>query len=214
MKRVTLSLILLWCLAAALANTITGKVVGVMDGDTIEILSNRQTYRIRLDGIDCPEKNQAYGTVAKQVTSGLCFGKTVKAKVMDKDRYGRYVAKVILPGGGELNATLLKNGYAWHYKQYSKDSYYASLELAARKARKGLWADTNPIPPWDYRRGGTVRKAANPKTGLYMASVNSKVFHKPSCLQAKKIKATNRVWFGTRSDAVKRGYKPCKLCKP
>ncbi|PKN71879.1 MAG: nuclease [Candidatus Cloacimonetes bacterium HGW-Cloacimonetes-3] len=214
MKQFTITLLLLGCLAVSMATTVTGKVVGVMDGDTIEILSNRQTYRIRLDGIDCPEKNQAFGTVAKQVTSQLCFGMTVKAKVTDKDRYGRFVARVILPSGGELNATLIKNGYAWHYKQYSKDSYYASLETSARIERRGLWADINPIPPWEYRRGVTSKKAVSPITGLYMASVNSRVFHKPSCEQAKRIKAANRRWFQTRVDAVKQGYKACKYCKP
>lgn len=213
-KQVGLILFLCFCISAALATTISGRVVGVMDGDTIEILSNRQTYRLRLDGIDCPEKSQAFGNAAKQVCSNLCFGKTAKAVYTDKDRYGRYLAKVILPGGAELNATLLKNGYAWHYKQYSKDAYYAALELAARKAKAGLWADKNPIPPWQYRRGVSVQQSGTQTTGVFTASQNSKIFHKPACELAKKIKPANRIWFSSRSDATKRGYKACKRCKP
>jgi len=129
-----------------------GKVTSVKDGDTIEILQHRKAYRIRLNGIDCPEKRQAYGMQAKQFTAKLCFGKTVSAKVYNQDRYKRYVADIILPNGSVLNKELLRAGLAWHYKHYSKDKVLAALEEEAKAKKAGLWADKAPVPPWKYRR--------------------------------------------------------------
>lgn len=134
------------------ARNITGRVTAIKDGDTIELLRDRTTYRIRLEGIDCPEKKQPYGNRAKQFVSDLCFGKTVTARISSQDRYGRYLAFIILSDGRNLNHELLRNGLAWHYKQYSKDRNLASLETQARQQRIGLWNDRNPTPPWEYRR--------------------------------------------------------------
>ncbi len=99
--------------AQALATDFTGRVVGVSDGDTITVLSKGKPVRIRLHGIDCPEKRQAFGNRAKQATSKLVFGQTVTVHVMDKDRYGRTVGEVILPDGRVLNQELVKAGFAW-----------------------------------------------------------------------------------------------------
>ena len=130
-----------------------GKVVAVLDGDTIEILdSNNKTYRIRLSGIDCPEKAQAFGQKAKQFTSDLCFGKSVKVIVHSTDRYGREIGDIVLSDGTVVNEELVGAGFAWHYKQYSSDAGLAKLEVEARKKKLGLWADPNPIPPWEFRR--------------------------------------------------------------
>ena len=131
--------------------TLSGEVVGVSDGDTLTLLVGRTTYKIRLNAVDCPESKQAFGTQAKQFTSNMVFGKTVTVKVTDKDRYGRLVGDVLI-GGKSLNQELLRAGMAWHYKQYSKDQELARLELEARSAKRGLWRDSNPTPPWDWRR--------------------------------------------------------------
>lgn len=129
-----------------------GKVIGIKDGDTIEILVNSMPVRIRLYGIDCPEKRQAFGKKAMQYTAGLAFGKTVTAEVKNIDRYGRTVAVIILPDGTNLNYELVKNGYAWHYKQFSKDPNLERFEKEARQKKLGLWSDPNPIPPWEFRK--------------------------------------------------------------
>lgn len=135
------------------------KVVKIKDGDTIELLSPQmQTITVRLAGIDCPEKAQAYGTVARQYTAMLCFGKNVRLKIEDTDRYGRTVGTVILDDGRNLNHELVRNGYAWEYKTYSNDPELALLEQAARNSRLGLWQDENPIEPWNYRRKKTKKK--------------------------------------------------------
>jgi micrococcal nuclease len=134
------------------APTFSGKVVSVLDGDTIEVLLNGSAQRIRLADIDCPEKGQPFGQKAKLFTSDLSMGKNVEVKARAVDRYGRTVADVILPGGNSLNAEILKAGLAWWYRDYSKDNRLGVIESEARKARLGLWSDSKPIPPWVFRR--------------------------------------------------------------
>lgn len=129
-----------------------GQVVAVLDGDTIEVMEQGKAVRIRLYGVDAPEKSQPYGMQAKKFTSEQCFGKTVTLKVKDRDRYGRTVSEVILPDGRSLNRELVRNGYAWWYRQYSRDPSLGELEEEARRAHRGLWADKSPEPPWEYRK--------------------------------------------------------------
>lgn len=130
---------------------INGKVVSIQDGDTITVLQGSSTYRIRLQGIDCPEKGQAFGNVARQFTSDLAFGKKVKVKYEERDQYKRYLGTVYI-GDRNLNKELLKAGLAWHYKEYSQDPVLAGLEVKARLDKKGLWSDPKAIPPWEFRR--------------------------------------------------------------
>jgi endonuclease YncB( thermonuclease family) len=146
---ILLSLSPVW---AAKVTTVKGKVVAVKDGDTIVILKNKTEYTIRLTGIDCPEKKQAFGMKAKQFASDQAFGKTVTAKIYSKDRYKRSLADIILPNGKILNYEMVRAGLAWHYKQYSKDAKLAELERQARKQKIGLWVDKDPVPPWQFRR--------------------------------------------------------------
>jgi micrococcal nuclease len=128
-----------------------GKVVGVSDGDTIKVLKDGKQVKIRLAAIDCPEKGQPYGQKAKQFTPDLVAGKVVKVWETDTDRYGRIVGFVFV-GDKNLNKELLKAGLAWHYKQYSRDPEMAKLEFQARSAKRGLWAEPDPVPPWEWRR--------------------------------------------------------------
>ena len=130
---------------------IEGKVVGVHDGDTITLLQAKKQYKVRLDGIDAPELSQAYGQVSKRFASEFAFGKIARVEVHGVDRYGRYLGEVFV-NGQSLNKAILAAGLAWHYKQYSKDPLLASLEAEARLKRFGLWKDSSPIPPWEYRK--------------------------------------------------------------
>lgn len=129
----------------------TGKVVAVLDGDTIEVLRHGKAERIRLRGVDCPEKKQPFGQKAKQFTSSLVFGKTVTVVPSEKGRYGRTIGDVFLPTGVNLSYELVKAGLAWWYHKYSDDVVLAALELEAQVAKRGLWIDPHPIPPWEYR---------------------------------------------------------------
>ncbi len=149
----SLALVLVALLAIRLLSVkeIRGKVVSIQDGDTITVLQGGATYKVRLFAVDCPEKGQAFGNVAKQFTSDLVFGKTVKVKYEELDRYQRYLGTVYRDELN-LNRELVKAGLAWHYKQYSKDPVLAALEVKARLAKKGLWADPRAIPPWEFRR--------------------------------------------------------------
>lgn len=131
----------------------TGKVVGVTDGDTIKVMHNGREEKVRLQGIDTPEKRQPFGTRAKQLTSHLAFGKTVTVKVTGRDQYGRTIGAVILPDGRNLNHELVKAGFAWWYRKYAPDDrLLEKLEAEARDAKAGLWRDPNPVPPWVFRR--------------------------------------------------------------
>ena len=129
----------------------SGEVVGIMDGDTITVLNSKtiKDVKIRLYGIDCPEKGQAFGKRAKQFTS-----KVVEVKVMDTDRYGRTVA-MIYADKILLNEELLKAGLAWVYYQYCHEMIchaWADYQFAAKLDKRGLWHDPNSIPPWEFRR--------------------------------------------------------------
>lgn len=135
-------------------NNITGKVIKIKDGDTIDILFNGKALTIRFAHIDCPEykSKQPFGTNARQFTSDLCFGQTVTIENEQKfDRYKRLIGVVINEKGQNLNKELIKAGLAWHFKKYSNDSSYVDLENKARQSKFGLWTDSNPTPPWEWR---------------------------------------------------------------
>ena len=133
-------------------STFRGKVIGVLDGDTIEVLKDKAPVRIRLYGIDCPEHDQDFGTRAKQFTSDKVFGKTVEVVPVEKDRYARQVAKIYIDGK-YLNQMIVAEGLAWWYKRYApKDVDLKDTEDEARSSNKGLWSHPNPIPPWKFRR--------------------------------------------------------------
>lgn len=133
-----------------------GLVVGISDGDTITVLRNgREQVKIRLYGIDCPEKRQAWGSRATQATGRLCAGKVVDVQETDIDRYGRTVAIIMLPDGRTLQEVLVAEGMAWVWPRYCKLPVcreWSEIEVKAREGRAGLWRDAKPIPPWEWRR--------------------------------------------------------------
>lgn len=138
--------------ASPLAATLhTGKVVGIADGDTLTLLVDRRQVKVRLAEIDAPEQGQLYGTKAREALSALAFGNSAAVLEVDRDRYGRIVGQVYV-GGVDVNAKLVRQGYAWVYRKYAKRPRLYELEREAREARRGLWADGNPVPPWEWRR--------------------------------------------------------------
>lgn len=141
------------------AGTIEGRVVGVADGDTITVLdADRVQHRIRLGGIDAPEKRQAFGARSKESLSDLVFSKTVTVETGKTDRYGRAIGKVLVDGI-DANLQQVSRGFAWHYKAYDREQsandrqLYDFAQSEAKSARRGLWQDTEPIAPWDWRKG-------------------------------------------------------------
>lgn len=139
--------------ASNLQNKTYGKVISIIDGDTYDILiEGNKTIRIRMDGIDAPEKGMPYYKVAKNYLANLCFQKTIKFIKTDDDKHGRVVAKTYLDDGRELGQEMIRAGYAWHFKKYSSDKIFSNLESSAKNKKIGLWADKRPIAPWLIRR--------------------------------------------------------------
>ncbi len=133
----------------AKGDTVEGEVVGVTDGDTITLLVGKMNYRIRLDGIDAPEKDQPFGNQAKKALSDKVFGKTVRMLSKGQDRYGRTLG--IVYSDGCVNTAMVREGWAWHYKHFVSSPILAKAEDGARAARAGLWVDGKPTPPWEWR---------------------------------------------------------------
>ena len=129
----------------------TGSVVSIPDGDTIEVLHNQHPERIRLSGIDCPEKGQAYGKRSKQAASALAFGKSVIVEMHGHDKYRRTIGEVFLPDGTNVNHALVKDGWCWWYRKYAPgNTELDKLEAEARETQRGLWTDPQPIPLWEW----------------------------------------------------------------
>ena len=153
-----IALLLLWISCTINAATLQGKVVGVADGDTITVLdAHNKQHKIRLQGIDAPEKAQAFGQKSKQSLNQLVHSNQVTLDFQKKDKYGRTVGKVLL-NGSDICLAQIKLGMAWHYKQYASEQpkedreIYAQAEMDARNQAIGLWKDKSVTPPWEFRK--------------------------------------------------------------
>jgi endonuclease YncB( thermonuclease family) len=151
------AILLAWALSAA-AETLTGRVVGVADGDTITLLDgSRQQHKIRIGGIDAPEKGQPFGARSKQHLSDLSHGRAATADCHKRDRYGREVCTVYVDGL-DVGLAQLDAGMAWWFRRYANEQPpqqridYESAEDRAAADRAGLWQDPNPVPPWEWRK--------------------------------------------------------------
>jgi len=149
-----LSLALVGAGVAMAGEPFTGRVVRVHDGDTITVeRAGGERGRVRLWEIDCPEGDQPWGDRATDFTTERCLDKRVLVLGRDEDRYDRLVAEVMLPSQRIINYLLLQEGLVWWYEKYAPDeTLYRSLEKHARRHKKGLWADPEPVPPWDWRK--------------------------------------------------------------
>lgn len=212
----TIALLLSAFPSIAQAAEFLGKVVEVVDGDTIKVMHEGKAVKILLAGIDCPEIKQPFGEKAKEYTYGLAFGQVVTVKEKAKSQYGRIVAEIVLPEKINLNRQLVWAGLAWWYRKRAPDnSTLAEAETRAKKARRGLWTDESPIPPWEWRKSKrqdqTKSKPEKVKI-VYRGNTRSKDFHRPGCRYYDCRACT--VILETRVEAINLGYKPCKLCKP
>ena len=139
------------------SSDLVGRVVKVSDGDTITVLDSSKTqHKIRLQGIDAPEKSQAYGDAAQRYLAGLVAGQEVRVAWNKRDKYNRILGTVYIKRA-EVNLAMLRAGYAWHYKKFDSTPAYAQAESEARAARRGLWAGLDPIPPEQFRHDGRAR---------------------------------------------------------
>jgi endonuclease YncB( thermonuclease family) len=157
-KHAIISLVLALPVFSALgAETLIGRVVGVADGDTLTILVERSTAVIRLDGIDAPEKGQAFGQAAKRTLSDFAFDRTATATCHKVDRYQRRVCAVSVDGR-DAGLHMIASGHAWVFTRYAHElsaarrADYENAERSARDERRGLWGDASPMPPWEWRQ--------------------------------------------------------------
>lgn len=143
------------------SESISGRVVSIADGDTLTVLDagNRQ-WRIRLAEIDAPEvghgrgrPGQPFGVNSREALAGLCFRRAAVVTVLETDRYGRSVGRVVCDGQ-DVNLEQVRSGMAWAYRRYNRRSEILAAEGEARGARRGLWRDAGAVAPWDWRRGG------------------------------------------------------------
>lgn len=143
------------------ANRIYGRALYVSDGDTITFQTKQgEKFKIRMYGIDAPEKAQPYGPQSTGILKNLIMNETLNVELFNTDRYGRNVAKIYV-GKQDINAEMIRLGAAWHYRAYDKSSsyqQYEDLEKYARQNRKGLWNRDNPTPPWEYRKAMREKK--------------------------------------------------------
>lgn len=158
-----------------------GKSIHVDDGDTFTFLSSRKArYKIRLDGIDAPEKGMPYARKAKEYLAALLLNQVIELRVISIDRYERYICKVYC-NQKEVNLQMVQAGYAWHYTTYNKDTLLSQAEAKARQQKTGLWKDKDPLAPWTvraYRRAGysdvrfqELRKQNNPEVRKFLQAI-------------------------------------------
>jgi endonuclease YncB( thermonuclease family) len=216
-------LVALLCLsAAAQPQTITGKVVGVSDGDTITVLDEQERqHKVRLEGINAPESAQDFGSLAKESLSDLAFGKRVTVTSSKKDKNGHALGRVIL-NGKDVGQEQINRGLAWFYRQYAGElpanvaAAYELSETRARQKKRGLWSDASPVPPWDFRPiNPTKAPGATPPTpaaGPIVVNRNSKIYRLPNCPDYSKVSERSRVTFKTEAEAQAAGYRKARNC--
>jgi micrococcal nuclease len=200
------------------SHSFVGKCLAVLDGDTIDVSRNGTTIRVRLEGIDCPEKDQPFAEEAKAFTANLISGKTVSVIEKEKDEYGRTVARVFVDGR-DVSVELLKAGLATHYRKYNSDWLLAALEQEAKAARAGIWASLTTLPPVEkpipipaWAASETAGKPGEIYKITYHGNVNSRVFHAPSC-RNYNCKNCTRI-LRSKEEAIAGGFRPCGQCRP
>lgn len=199
------------------AGELSGKVVGITDGDTLTLLvpGNRQV-KIRLSEIDAPERNQPYGAKSKTALSNLVFGKTIFVKDTTSDRYGRTVGRVHT-NSADVSAEMVRSGAAWVYTKYASDPTLPVLQKDAKHNKMGLWMLDNPIPPWEWRKGTRNGKTSigtgKGNSCLIKGNINRKgdhIYHVPSGRDyAATVINTSKGerWFCSETEAQQAGWR-------
>lgn len=203
--------------AKQLPKQMAGRVSHVVDGDTLDVRVGSSTYRVRLEGIDAPERDQAFGQQALLQLRTMTFDRQVTVIVRDIDRYQRLVARLLVEGH-DASEEMVRAGLAWQFVRYSSDARLAALEKEARQAGRGLWAERSPIPPWQFRASPAKPIVPAPKRnpspaaggGPYHGNVKSRVYHHIGCADYNCPNCT--AVFASRQAAEAAGYRPHTAC--
>ncbi|EBL7509829.1 micrococcal nuclease [Salmonella enterica subsp. enterica] len=150
-RKYTVPLLVILFSGSLCAAEIQGKVIRVLDGDTIDVLQDKKPVRIRLANIDAPEKKQAYGRWSLNQLKSLIAAQPVTVTYTQTDRYGRIIGRVFTTNGIEASHFMVKSGAAWVYERYNTDKALPALQREAQTQRRGLWTNQNPVPPWEWR---------------------------------------------------------------
>ena len=219
------------------ATVLTGKVVAIVDGDTIDVLdSDRNTHRVRLAGIDAPERRQAFGARSTQNLAALLRGSAVNVEWYKFDEWQRLVGKV-RKNGQDICLEQVRAGFAWHFKRYENEQseedrkIYDLAEKEARSVKRGLWKELIPLEPWLYRNQqrehsqpskfktdvsdttSAPEVAAVAEEGNIRGNRRSMIYHWPGCPNYDDIAFHNRVPFRTRDEAEQAGYRAARNCR-
>jgi endonuclease YncB( thermonuclease family) len=209
--------------ASGQQSSLTGRVVGVSDGDTITVLDRQyRQYKVRLAGIDAPESGQDFGNTAKSSLARLVFGREVTIQWQKTDRYDRILGTVFVDRTN-VNLEQVRTGLAWFYRHYESDlssserSRFNDAEREARAARRGLWQSTSPTPPWDFRHAQRAGSSASlppssPVSGRIIGNRNSGIYHLAECPDYARISERNRVYFGSENEARRSGFRKARNC--
>jgi endonuclease YncB( thermonuclease family) len=205
------------------------RVVAVLDGNTLKVsnTSTGQQVYVRLRGIDAPEVQQPRGAAARQNLASLVAGRVVRVEFKSTDRMGTVEGRVTL-GGDDVNLAQLDAGMAWFHTAYynelgeAQKKLYQDAEAGARKARRGLWQDDAPSPPWEYRAakqiGEDPRDIPQPAGAGAAKPVNAdrrgRLYYAPGCAGYARIPARSRVRFKSADEAARAGYQPAPGCQP
>jgi endonuclease YncB( thermonuclease family) len=201
--------------AAASAETLSGQVVGISDGDTFTLLTSDKTQvKIRVAEIDAPESGQPYGNKSKQALSDLIYGKDVSVTVQTTDRYGRTVGRPYV-GDLDVSAEMVRIGAAWVYRQYLRDDNLLALEAEAKQAKRGIWglSEAQNIAPWEWRRVGNSASTTTPSACNIKGNINSKgdrIYHVPGSRSYSVTKintSKGERWFCSEAEARAAGWR-------
>ena len=195
------------------AGELSGKVIGISDGDTFTLLTpDKQQFKIRLAEIDAPESGQPYGNKSKQALSDLIFGKDVRVVVQTTDRYGRTVGRPYV-GSLDVSAEMVRMGAAWAYREYLRDQLLLTLEADAKSNQRGIWSLSEAsIPPWEWRSGlnNAVKRDDNCNIKGNINSKGDRIYHAPGSRSygATRInESSGERWFCTEGDAIAAGWR-------
>jgi endonuclease YncB( thermonuclease family) len=211
MSRYIIAALLLLLFSVSQAD-LTGRVVGIADGDTFTLLTaSNQQVKIRLAEIDAPESGQPYGNKSKQALSSLVFGKDVRVAVQATDRYGRTVGR---PYVGDLDvcAEMVRVGAAWAYREYLREKRLLTLESEARAEKRGLWglSEARNMPPWEWRRSGGGNQTGNCQIKGNINSKGDRIYHVPgsrSYAQTRINTSKGERWFCSEKEAIEAGWR-------
>lgn len=204
-----------WVCQAQSARSLSGVVTHVIDGDTLVLASGDLSVTVRLEGIDAPERGQAFSGQSLRYLRVLAYSQHARVLVKETDRYGRLVGRVLV-AGKDVSEEMVRAGLAWHYVEYSSDPRLGALEKQAREKQLGLWADRSSVAPWDVRHGENTRGPVQPSnrspagSEVYHGNVRSHVYHAPGCRDYDCKNCTTR--FNSQEQAAAAGYRPHARC--